>query len=90
MRVCYTHGGAAPQAREAARLRLVFLLDPALKAPPILKHGDASHALGAIKIVLDRNELYGFGVEHEAASPAHLTVGVENDLVVESKKTASR
>jgi hypothetical protein len=91
MRVCYTHGGAAPQAREAARLRLVFLLDPALKRlASILKHGDDSHALGAIKIVLDRNELYGFGVEHEAASPAHLTVGVENDLVVESKKTASR
>ena len=85
-----SHGGAAPQAREAARLRLVFLLDPALKRlASILKHGDDSHALGAIKIVLDRNELYGFGVEHEAASPAHLTVTTTQvnalaDLHVES------
>ena len=31
-----------------------------------LKHGDDSHALAAIKVVLDRNELYGYGVEHEA------------------------
>ena len=53
--------------REAARLRMVFLLDPGLKRlASILKHGDDSHALAAIKVVLDRNELYGYGVEHEA------------------------
>src|SRR5438876_7944095 len=67
MRVCRTHGGAAPQVRDAARLRMVFLLDPGLKRlASILKHGDDSHALAAIKVVLDRNELYGYGVEHEA------------------------
>jgi len=53
--------------REAARLRMVFLVDPGLKRlASILKHGDDSHALAAIKVVLDRNELYGYGVEHEA------------------------
>jgi hypothetical protein len=52
---------------------MTFLLDPALRRlAAILKHGDDSHALGAIKIVLDRNELYGFGVEHEASfTPTH-------------------
>src|SRR5712691_2377147 len=46
---------------------MVFLLDPGLKRlASILKHGDDSHALAAIKVVLDRNELYGYGVEHEA------------------------
>lgn len=29
-RVCRTHGGAAPQVREAARERLLSLVDPAL------------------------------------------------------------
>ena len=67
MKVCRSHGGGAPQVREAARLRMVFLLDPGLKRlASILKHGDDSHALAAIKVVLDRNELYGYGVEHEA------------------------
>lgn len=29
--VCYTHGGAAPQVREAAKLRLLAASDPAAK-----------------------------------------------------------
>jgi hypothetical protein len=31
MRVCRTRGGGAPHAREAARRRVAFLLDPALR-----------------------------------------------------------
>jgi hypothetical protein len=57
----------APLVREAARLRLAFLADPAVRRlAKIIKHGSDAQALAAIKVVLDRNELYGFGVEHEA------------------------
>jgi hypothetical protein len=64
MTVCYTHGGAAPQVREAARLRLAFLADPAVRRlAKIIKHGEDAQALAAIKVVLDRNELFASGVE---------------------------
>jgi hypothetical protein len=43
---------------------LAFLLDPAWRRlAAILKHGDDSHALAAIKEGLARNELFGYGVE---------------------------
>jgi hypothetical protein len=73
--VCTAHGGRAPQVREVARLRLALLLDPALaRLHDILRDKYHPHLLGAMKEVLARNELYGFGVEHDAAAPAHLTV----------------
>ena len=60
---------------EAARLRLTFLLDPAVRRlGKIITKGEDAQALGAIKLVLERNELYGFGVEHETASPARVRV----------------
>jgi hypothetical protein len=66
--VCTAHGGRAPQVREAARLRLALLLDPALKGlSEIIKDKDHPQRLGAIKEVLARNELYGFGVEPKGA-----------------------
>jgi hypothetical protein len=44
------HGGRAPQVREAARLRLALLLDPALKGlSEIIKDIDHPQRLGAIK-----------------------------------------
>jgi hypothetical protein len=58
MRVCRTHGQAAPQVREAARLRLALLADPAVRRlAKIIKHGEDAQALAAIKVVLERNEL---------------------------------
>jgi hypothetical protein len=73
MRVCRTHGGAAPQVREAARLRLALLADPAVRRlEKIIKHGEDAQALAAIKVVLERNELYAYGVEPKAVfNPAH-------------------
>jgi hypothetical protein len=64
MTVCYTHGGAAPQVREAARLRLACLVAPALQVfHEILKDKGHPHRLAAAKEVLERNRLYASGVE---------------------------
>src|SRR5438552_11195893 len=45
-----------------------------LRGRPAEKHHNHPQVLGAVKLVLDRNELYGYGVGHEPARPAHLTV----------------
>jgi hypothetical protein len=46
---------------------LALLADPAVRRlAKIIKHGEDAQALAAIKVVLERNELYGLGVEHEA------------------------
>jgi len=56
-RVCYRHGGASPQARHAARLRLLDLVDPAITilarilSNPETKDADA---LKAVEMILDR------------------------------------
>ena len=53
-----------PQVREAARLRMALAVTPALqRLVAIITHGEDGHALGAIKEVLSRNQLYGLGVE---------------------------
>lgn len=55
--VCRMHGGSAPQVREAARLRILALVDPALAtlAKSLKLGGPSSHvALAAAKDVLDR------------------------------------
>lgn len=56
-KVCRAHGGGAPQVREAARLRLLMLVDPALARLGKLvrsKYTKDPIALAAIKDVLDR------------------------------------
>jgi hypothetical protein len=81
MRVCRTHGGAAPQVREAARLRLALLADPAVRRlEKIIKHGEDAQALAAIKVVLDRNELYAFGVEPPARGAFQPSVTVQTQV----------
>ena len=55
--VCRMHGGGAPQVREAARLRILELVDPALATlyRSLKLKGPASGvALAAAKDVLDR------------------------------------
>lgn len=61
--VCASHGGSAPQVREAARRRLLEAVDPALVRLCDLVHSpDERVALQAIRLVLDRA---GIIVEHE-------------------------
>lgn len=55
--VCYYHGGAAPQVRNKAALRLAQMVDPALKTmAKILVDADSTdHAkLRAVENILDR------------------------------------
>lgn len=53
--VCLKHGGAAPQVRAAARLRLATLVEPALgRLARILATGNDRDAIRAIENVLDR------------------------------------
>lgn len=55
--VCRLHGGSAPQVREAARVRLLELIDPALAtlARSLKLKGPAANvALAAARDVLDR------------------------------------
>jgi hypothetical protein len=50
------HGGGAPQVKKAAALRLAALVDPAIaQLAKLLKSGNPSVSLGAVKDVLDRN-----------------------------------
>ena len=55
-RVCYIHGGAAPQVRRAARERLAMLVDPAItRLGELIAQTDfPSTAYAAAKDVLDR------------------------------------
>jgi len=58
--VCKVHGGAAPQVREAARLRLAMMIEPALGAlAKSLKSKSERIRLDAARDVLDRNSLKG-------------------------------
>jgi hypothetical protein len=67
---------AAPRPRRAKRrVDAAFLVDPALRClEAILKDPDQPQVLRAIQVVLDRNELYGYGVEHQAAGPTRARV----------------
>ena len=97
MTVCYTRGGAAPQVREAARLRLACLVAPALQVVhEILKHKGHPHRFAAAKEVLERNHLYAYGVEppQRGAFPPSVTVQTQVNLaeprVAEMSDAASR
>lgn len=53
--VCATHGGSAPQVRDAAHRRLLELVDPALvRLHDLLASADERVALQAVRLVLDR------------------------------------
>jgi hypothetical protein len=72
--VCRVHGGAAPQVKEAARVRLLALVDPALGvlARAIKPHRKLdSLALAASKDVLDRA---GIGERPAEATGASVSI----------------
>ena len=56
--VCATHGGSAPQVKDAARQRLLAAADPAAaRLVELLDSDDERVRLGAIKDLLDRSGL---------------------------------
>lgn len=55
--MCVTHGGSAPQAIKAAKLRLIALADPAINAlAQVVRDKEASQAdrIKAANAILDR------------------------------------
>lgn len=71
--VCASHGGSAPQVREAAKRRLLEAVDPALARLCDLVHSpDERVALQAIRLVLDRA---GIIVEPEVVITAEMIEG---------------
>jgi hypothetical protein len=63
---------------------LALLADPAVRRlAKIIKHGEDAQALAAIKVVLERNELYGYGVEPKAVfNPAqHVNVNTQVNVL---------
>ena len=69
--VCRVHGGSAPQVREAARLRLLELVDPALAAMvrEMRRETDSPNrvAVAAARYILDRA---GLAADSAADAPA--------------------
>jgi len=56
--VCHYHGGAAPQVKAKAALRLALLVDPAIgQMGKLIKSKHQPTSLGACRDVLDRNGL---------------------------------
>ena len=77
--VCRKHGGGAPQVREAARLRLLMLVDPALARLGKLvrsKYTKDPIALAAIKDVLDRA---GLKVAEEVKHSGQIQIVISPD-----------
>jgi hypothetical protein len=65
---------------------LAFLADPAVRRlAKIITHGEDTQALAAIKVVLERNELYGYGAEPKAAFNSAQPVNVNTQVNVVSE-----
>lgn len=68
--VCATHGGSAPQVRDAAHRRLLELVDPALvRLRDLLASVDERVALQACRLVLDRASIAPAEHEEIALTP---------------------
>jgi hypothetical protein len=79
--VCLTHGGSAPQVREAARLRLACLVAPALQAlHDIIQDKTHPQRLGAIKEILERSQLYAFGFEPQTRADFQPAITVQTQV----------
>jgi hypothetical protein len=72
--LCTTHGGAAPQVRAKAALRLAIMMDPAPRG--VHDHPDR---FKVAKDILDRNKLLGTGIP-EDTKPGHSLTSVPRSL----------
>lgn len=80
--VCRYHGGAAPQVRHAAAIRLASLVDPAVaRLAKSLKSKSEAIAFRAVQDVLDRNNMKGDAfirlLNPDAGQPAQFQVTEE-------------
>jgi hypothetical protein len=67
--------------REAARLRLACLVAPALQAlHDIIRDKTHPQRLGAVKEVLERSQLYAFGVEPQARGEFNPAITVQTQV----------
>lgn len=56
--VCGSHGGSAPQVRDAAKRRLIDLVDPALaRLQDLLDSSDERIRLQACRLILDKAQI---------------------------------
>jgi hypothetical protein len=79
--VCTAHGGRAPQVREAARLRLACLVTLALQAlHEIIRDKTHPQRLGAAKEILERSQLYAFGVEPQTRADFQPAISVQTQV----------
>lgn len=88
--VCRVHGGAAPQVKEAARLRLLALVDPALAT---LSRAVRSRGKpGAVQIAAARDILDRAGLAAPTKSELALTGNERNrlEIVFVGPATAAR
>ena len=75
MNVCHTHGARAPQVRAAAALRLAMALDPTVRRLVTIAKDDAHpHQMQAIREVLERNDLRGYGAPPRESRESRMTV----------------
>lgn len=87
--VCMTHGGNAPQVREAARLRLACLVAPALQVVrDIMADKHHPQRLAAAREVLERSQLYAHGVTPPTAG-FHPSVTVQTQVNMPEAPLAS-
>ena len=75
--VCRVHGGAAPQVREAARLRLLALVDPALATLARAVRGKGKPTAVEIRAATEILNRAGMDLTGGDGSPVSTTVTVE-------------
>lgn len=75
--VCVMHGGKAPQVQKAARERLAALIDPAIgRLRDLLTARNEGVQLGAVKDILDRNDLGPTKAPADMPSTFTINIGV--------------
>jgi hypothetical protein len=82
--------GTLPKMRDAARLRLACLVAPALQGlHDIIRDKTHPQRLGAIKEVLERSELYAFGIEPQTRGGFNPAITVQTQVNMPEARVAN-